>query len=252
VDGEEIGGRGDRGGADPEVAEYRWGGDIELDGAVDPSPAAGCRVLRCAQAGYRLSCLAALPAGLQLVGGVEGDVEGDHFGVMQRSGDLMHGSGQDAHLGGRTDRDDRAIRAVPPVWLADPDQDLGVRQVARIGSGLVGGRADDGRRGDPQGEADRGQGRPGAGLVPGEVAQRQPHRDRRPSAQRGERPDGQRADQQDPQRHRQRAGDDQRGAGLVGQAEADDASHDHQGGHQGRAMRGPGPRRPGRQGEHDR
>ena len=86
----------------------------------------------------------------------------------------------------------------------------------------------------------------------GEVAQRQPYRDRRPLCGRAQCPDGQRADEQDPQGHRQCAGDDQRGAGLVGQGQAAGAYHDQHRGQQGRAVGGPGPRRPGRQGEGDR
>ena len=85
-----------------------------------------------------------------------------------------------------------------------------------------------------------------------EVAQRQPYRDRRPPGGRAQCLDGQRADEQDPQGHRQGSSDDQRRAGLVGQGQAADAYHDQQPGQQGRAVGGPGPRRPGRQGQGDR
>src|ERR1019366_4320949 len=97
LDGEEIGGRGDRGPADPEVPEYCWRGDIEGDRAVGPSPAAG--------------------------GGVDGHVEGGHFGVRKWSGELVHRGGQDAQLGGCPEEADGAIRT---VLLAGPDEDLGV------------------------------------------------------------------------------------------------------------------------------
>ena len=53
----------------------------------------------------------------------------------------MHRSGQDTQLGGRPDGDAR----VRCLWLADPDRDLGVWQVARVRGGFVGGGADDDR-----------------------------------------------------------------------------------------------------------
>src|SRR5262249_44956667 len=173
---------------------------------------------------------------------------GDHGGVVQRSGDVVGRGGERGGRGGRADRDER----IGCLGLADPGQDLGAGQVARVRGGFVGGGADDDRGGDPDSQADRGQRRPGAGLVTGQVAQRQPDGDRGAAAGRGQGPGGQRADGQEPQGHRQRAGDDQRGAGLVGQGQAAGARHDQQPGQQGRAVGGLGPRRPGRQGEGDR
>src|SRR4029077_13046291 len=64
LDGEDVGGRGDRGGADLEVAEHGWGGDIEGDRAVGPPAAGGGGVLWGAQLSDRLCCLAALAARL--------------------------------------------------------------------------------------------------------------------------------------------------------------------------------------------
>jgi hypothetical protein len=69
LDGEKVGDRGDRGGADPEVTEYGWPRDIDGNRAVGrPSPAAAGWVLPSPQVGWQLASLAALAAGLRLVG----------------------------------------------------------------------------------------------------------------------------------------------------------------------------------------
>ena len=234
LDGEDVGGRADRRRIDAEEAEHGRRGDIESDRAVD-AVAAGGLVRRGVQADNRL-----LAAGLRLAGRVDGHVEGDHGGAAQRSGDPVHRGSQCAQLGRRPDGHQLVI-----ARLADPDLHLVVRQVARICR--VGGRgqADHDRYGDPQGQADRGKRRGRAGLVPGQVTQRQPHRNRSPAASRGQDPDAQRADERDAQGHGQRAEDDQRTAGLVGQGEAGQGQHDQQHGHDGGAVRWPGLKRAG-------
>ena len=66
------------------------------------------------------------------------------------------------------------------IDVGDPHDELSVRQVARRRRVLGGGRRHDDGDGDPQGEADRGEGGTGAGLITAEVAQRQAWRDREP------------------------------------------------------------------------
>jgi hypothetical protein len=56
LDGEKVGDRGDRGGADPEVTEYGWPRDIDGNRAVGrPSPAAAGWVLPSPQVGWQLA-----------------------------------------------------------------------------------------------------------------------------------------------------------------------------------------------------
>ncbi len=66
----------------------------------------------------------------------------------------------------------------------------------RVDLGLGGSDGDGGR--NAQGEADRGKRRTGPGLIAGQVAQREPHRDRRAPTDDGEPADGQRAKEQHP------------------------------------------------------
>jgi hypothetical protein len=75
-------------------------------------------------------------------------------------------------------------------------QELTVRQVAGVGGVLGGGGNDDDGDGYPEGEADRGERSPGAGLVAAQVAQRQPHRHGHSGSTPGEQPDRQRADKE--------------------------------------------------------
>ena len=90
------------------------------------------------------------------------------------------------------------------VWIGDElrtpastgvHADLPVGQVGRFAGCLLllGRRDDDDRRGDAEGEGDGGERRPGAGLVAGEVSQRQARGDRR-CARRARRRGGSPAD----------------------------------------------------------
>jgi len=115
--------------------------------------------------------------------------------------------------------------------------------------------ADDGYR-DAHPEADRGQRGAGPGLVPSQVAQRQPGRDREAPGDRRQQPHRGPADQQepdsegeDPGRHRDVIVDD---LVLEAPAEQDEADHDQGHRDEDRPADRPGPRRPGREGLGDR
>jgi hypothetical protein len=66
--------------------------------------------------------------------------------------------------------------------------------------GVPAGRQQRDQHGDEDGKADRGQRRTGAGAVPAEVAQRDPHADRRASGEPAEQGDADRCEQQHPGR----------------------------------------------------
>ena len=107
------------------------------------------------------------------------------------------------------------LRHERPVDVGGPDQELTVRQVARRRRVLGRGRGDDDGDGDPEGEADRGEGGTGAGLVPAEVAQRQPGAIGNRDAHRRQRPDRQRADEQHAEDDGHRARHDEQRVGPV-------------------------------------
>ena len=83
---------------------------------------------------------------------------------------------------------------------------------ARLGSAggiAAAARADGDRRRDREREADGPEGRSRAGLVAGEIAQREPQRDRRSAAERGQPANEQRADEQHPEGGGDRPADDE-------------------------------------------
>ena len=174
-------------------------------------------------------------------------MERDHGRVVEVCRELTDASGHAFELGGRLHREDLRL---PDTGV---HADLPVGQVWRFGVclALLGRRHDDDGRGDAERERDRGERRPGAGLVAGEVSQRQAHRDRRVPGRPGEEADRQRTQEQRAEDRRQDPGDDERLAGSVGEHEAADSRRDQQRGDDGRVVCGLRPGRSRREGEHD-
>jgi hypothetical protein len=94
-------------------------------------------------------------------------LERDHGRAVEVCRELADSSGHAFELGGRLGRDALRIGR-----RAGVDADLPVGQVGRLGVGLslLGGGDDDDGGGDPEDQGDGGEGRPGAGLVAGEVS----------------------------------------------------------------------------------
>ena len=113
------------------------------------------------------------------LGRVHGHVEGDDGGVGRGWRRAGRPRSEVRELGGGPLGDER-------FGVADAEQQLPVGQVAFAGGVLGGGCGDHGGDRDAEGEADRGQGRSGAGLVAGQVAQRQPCGDGRAASGGGE------------------------------------------------------------------
>ena len=123
---------------------------------------------------------------------------------------------------GRRDAELRAAAALI-VGVGEPDDELVGRQVSageRVVVGLLRGGGHRDRGGDPDREAGRRQRGAGAGLVAGQIAQRQAHRDRRATGESGQRPDSERSQQQHSGRGRQDADHDQQGVHARGPGSA--------------------------------
>ena len=127
--------------------------------------------------------------------------------------------------------------------------DLAVGQVGELGGHpvvillLLGRRGDCHRCCDAEGEGDRGECRPGSGLVAGEVTQRQARADRGVSGGSGEDADREWAQEQGAEDRRHDPGDDERHSVSVGQCETADTDRDQRRGRDRRVACGPRLRR---------
>ena len=113
----------------------------------------------------------------------------DHGGLTETRGDLADARSAPCELGGRLEWERDELRVLRRTCV---HPDLAVGQVGELGGHpvvillLLGCRGDCHRCCDAEGEGDRGQCRPGPGLVAGEVTQRQARADRGVSGGSGE------------------------------------------------------------------
>ena len=163
--------------------------------------------------------------------GLDGLPSGITVASIETCGELADARRAPCELGGRLERERDELRVLRSARV---HPDLAVGQVRRLGGHplvlplLLGRRGDDDRRGDAEGEGDGGECRSGAGLVAGEVSQRQAWGDGDVPGDPGEDADRQRAEEQRAEDRRQDPGDDERRAVSVGQRETADADCDQQ------------------------
>ena len=179
--------------------------------------------------------------------GVEGDVEGHGLLVTTERGD---------------DRRRRLVEAGALVGaqrrigrgagIAHADHELAIGEVGRSALVGVGGGHPDRADRDPEPEGDGGQRGGGAGLVPGQVPQRQPGRERQVPGQPAEQADGGRRRQHGAHHDGHQAGDEQQRlhvrAPRLGEVDAGQPDTDEDDGGHDRAARRAGWRGPAGQG----
>ena len=142
-----------------------------------------------------------------------------HGRLTETGRDLADASSAQCELGGRLEWEQDELRLLRQARV---HPDLAVGQVGELGGHpvvillLLGCRGDRHRCCDAEGEGDRGECRPGPGLVAGEVTQRQARADRGVSGGTGEDADRERAQEQRAEDRRHDPGDDERHSVSVG------------------------------------
>ncbi len=238
--GQEVRARVDRGGVDSEVPEQGGRGDVD---ARSPVPALGAGLLRETD---RDEGPVALEGDDRRIAGLDGLPERDHGRLIETGGDLADACGAPRELGRRLERERDELRV---SRRAGVHPDLAVGQVGEVGGHpvvillLLGCRGDCHCCGDAEGEGDRGECRPGPGLVAGEVTQRQARADRGVSGGSGEDADREWAQEQGAEDRRHDPGDDERHSVSVGQCETADTDRDQRRGRDRGVSRGPRLRR---------
>ena len=180
------------------------------------------------------------------IAGLDDLLKRDHRGLTETGGDLADARSAPCELGGRLEWERDELRL---LRRARVHPDLAVGQVGELGGHpvvillLLGCRGDRHRCCDAEGEGDRGECRPGSGLVAGEVTQRQARADRGVSGGSGEDADREWAQEQDAEDRRHDPGDDERHSVSVGQCETADTDRDQRRGRDRRVACGPRLRR---------
>ena len=140
-------------------------------------------------------------------------MERDHGCVVEICGELADATSHMFELGGCLDRDEvRTLRCDRCTRGSAGRTGWAVRRLTRFSSAAAMMTT---RRGDAEGEGDGRECRPGAGLVAGEVSERQAHGDRDVPGRPREEANRQGAQEQRAEDRRQDPGDDERPAASV-------------------------------------